>query len=559
MPPPARIPLSSHSIEEGATHRGRSAFIQRRNAPSSSPTRSPSLAAAVSPPHPPVHPSHVFSLSSLSSPSSSCLTSPLSILLLTIGSFVLLLGVTAFAFFYLKSQHGDHLFPLPAAGSPDSVLSQHPAFVSLQHRLSIQYQQLLTIARRHMTEDKWRELQAEAAQLNDGNPDAAATALDTTEAPAAAATADCPPPPACPPAAAPPPAPECQCSCQACSALSRLSGAELMTDWSVNSTVPLQAADLSLQSAAQLPASHAWTYCPSRAVKVPWLGERRLCDTADFRMEQWFEKQQFVIPGSPSEPILKPVAPSCIWPPPADYRFPPKHAPLPAVNDSHSLVHWPNHFVMNWQNLSAFNYGYDKNLYHFNAPVYDRQQLDRLDRVAAVIPFASQVRNGLDVGAGGGSLSLLLRRRYEVAILNLVYAELPYCEYITERGGLCAYITAFASFPFSKFSFDFVHIAWLFHMFSGANLVTHLMEVHRVIRPGGYLWWEGGFSYAQRETVRDWSVALGYAVLWEESVDSKDGTMFGKEKHQCDWTVVFRKASRPNIDCSEKASDDGKR
>ena len=135
--------------------------------------------------------------------------------------------------------------------------------------------------------------------------------------------------------------------------------------------------------------------------------------------------------------------------------------------------------------------------------------------------------------------------------LNLVYAELPYCEYITERGGLCAYITAFWSMPFSKFSYDFIHIAWLFHMYSGWALVEKLMEINRILRPGGYLWWEGGFSYAQRDSVKEWARSLGYELVMEESVDVFDGTMFHQEKHQCDFTAVFRKPSRGKIECKQ--------
>ena len=325
---------------------------------------------------------------------------------------------------------------------------------------------------------------------------------------------------------------------------------------SVNSTAPLSDVDLYLTPTYDWHSlEHSWTYCDTTPVTIPYLGEYKLCDILDYRLEQWYQKQQFVIPETPSHLIEKPRAPQCIWPPPADFVFPSKHLQLPAVVNGSSWVRWSNHFVQNQYNLSMFNYGYDKNLYHFNAPFYDNEQLTKLDRLSAYIPFGTKIRNALDVGAGGGSLSLLMHRRYNIVTLNLVYAELPYCEYITERGGLCAHITAFYSMPFAKFSYDLIHIAWLFHMFSNENLISKLMEINRVLRPGGYLWWEGGFSYKQRDDVKEWAVSLGYALVWEESIDRFDKTMFNAEPHQCDFTAVFRKPSRGVVQCG-RATDE---
>ena len=521
-------------MEEGTSSpfTGMSArFVQRRTFPERMAARAGSHLPFDHPPS--ALPSSALLSSSASSPrhptsSSSWCASlchhPYVPLLTTLLLFVLFLATTSYSFVYLRTEHPVHQFSLSPPSS--ELLSSHPAYVALTRQLTAQYQALMTLARTRMTEAQWQDFQAEAATLD-----------LTPKRDADAAAISCP---ACP---------ACGDGVRARGRLAELSAAEMMTDWSVNSTAPLLPSDLSLQPAFDWRAlEHAWTYCDRAKVAVPFLGVVELCDPSDFRLEQTFEKAQFVIPAQRGAPVDKPHAPDCIWAPPAEFSFPSKHLSLPASVNS-TWVRWENHLVLSAANLSLFNYGYGKNLYHFDAPFYDREQLAKLDRVAAHIPFAAKVRNGLDIGAGGGSLSLLLHRRYNTVVLNLVYAELPYCEYITERGGLCAYITAFWSMPFAKFSFDFVHIAWLFHMYSGYGLIEKLMEVHRVLRPGGYLWWEGGFSYAQRDSVKDWATSLGYALVWEESKDAFDGTMFGSEKHQCDYIAVFRKASKGRIEC----------
>ena len=484
-----------------------------------------------------------LSLASSSSSRFACLSSPYCALVVTLLLFLVVLSASSYAFLRLQRQHPEHLFTLtPNTASP--LLSEHPAFQQLQRELTGQYQQMLTLARRYMDEEQWRDFQAEAVRI-----DSSATLRELQQQqPVAAHGADCEVCPVCDnSAAAPVPG-------NSNSRLSELTERHLMTDWSVNSTAALSPSDLYISPSYDWTAlEHSWSYCPTTPLaNIPHLPPYKLCDTLDFRREQGYQKQQFQVPVDPSTPIEKPRAPQCVWPPPADFVFPRKHLPLPAVaNGSEPWVRWSNHFVQNAYNLSMFNYGYGKNLYHFDAPQYDNEQMNKLDRIAAYVPLGTKVRNALDVGAGGGSLSLLLHRRYNVVTLNLVYAELPYCEYITERGGLCAHITAFYSMPFAKFSFDLIHIAWLFHMFNGANLIEKLMEVHRVLRPGGYLWWEGGFSYAQRDDVKGWASALGYAVVWEESVDRFDKTMFGSEPHQCDFTAVFRKPSRGVVSCGD--------
>lgn len=148
------------------------------------------------------------------------------------------------------------------------------------------------------------------------------------------------------------------------------------------------------------------------------MGEYPVCDPTDFRSEQWWEKQLFIVPMKDGDRVIKPRAPACLHRPPPDYIIPIKYPPLPALINS-SWIHWTNRGIQNQQNLSSFNSGYTKNLYHFDAPFYDQQQLHKLSKIAGVIPLKDRIRNALDIGAGGGSLGLLLHRMYDIITLSL--------------------------------------------------------------------------------------------------------------------------------------------
>jgi tRNA1(Val) A37 N6-methylase TrmN6 len=45
---------------------------------------------------------------------------------------------------------------------------------------------------------------------------------------------------------------------------------------------------------------------------------------------------------------------------------------------------------------------------------------------AKYIPFGPKVRLMLDIGAGGGSLGLLLKRKYDVQVLSTIFPDWPY-------------------------------------------------------------------------------------------------------------------------------------
>lgn len=155
----------------------------------------------------------------------------------------------------------------------------------------------------------------------------------------------------------------------------------------------------------------------------------------------------------------------------------------------------------------------------------------------------------LDVGAGGGSLGLLAKRKYDVQTLSTVFADWPYCEYITERGQPCILVDTMEAMPFAKFSFDVVHISWVYHGQSVDELRVMLHELNRLVRPGGYLWLRGGWSQEQLQFINTFlGQTLGYGALhYEETAKPPEVSakvFFGKDQtlpYQVDSTSVWLK------------------
>ena len=242
-----------------------------------------------------------------------------------------------------------------------------------------------------------------------------------------------------------------------------------------------------------------------------------------------------------------PLPQKCVQLPPAGYHWPKKYTDLPAADQS--FLHWPNLRVDKYEELIVFNEGTPKNLYHFNAPQYDLDGLDELSLGARYIPFAKKIRNFLDIGAGGGSLGLLLKRKYGVEAMSIIFPDWPYCEYITERGGLCVLVDVMEAMPFARASFDAVHISWVYHGQQPAELVQMYTEVDRIVRPGGYVWQRGGWSLSQIAAQKALLAALGYVQLYERlDVKPEDITKrisFGPGlPFEAEWTCIYVKPIR---------------
>ena len=273
--------------------------------------------------------------------------------------------------------------------------------------------------------------------------------------------------------------------------------------------------------------------------------------------EQYFQLTFFDRPGAgrrvtPREG--RPKHTTCVQLPPLDYRFPNKSAPLPCPPDATDCVHLPNLRVRALEQLTIFNEATPKNLYHFESFYYDREQ-ELLVRLASqYIPFGPKVRLMLDIGAGGGSIGLLLHRRYSVQTLSTAFADWPYCEFMSERGGLCVYLDAMEPMPFAKFSFDVVHSGWVFHACTVPQVVQSVLEQHRILRPGGYLWIHGGWSHEQVAAMEQLLVRqLGYATLYDSRVahDESDGWKFDETPFQLEWHCILQRPLHAH--CGDRA------
>ncbi|CAF4342751.1 unnamed protein product [Rotaria magnacalcarata] len=271
---------------------------------------------------------------------------------------------------------------------------------------------------------------------------------------------------------------------------------------SIQNKVPM---NLISTSANNTPIYKAVKYCEFRPVS-----------------EQHFQFQFF----KQFSPLCTPRHFACVLLPPKNYQWPSKFVNFPVLQNQ-LAVPWSNLGLNSWKDLIQFNRGYPKNMIHFNASYYDILQEGSINTAAKYIPFGKKIRSMLEIGAGGGSVSFILKKRYDVTVLNTALPDFPYCEYITERGGLCAFLDGETVLPFAKFSFDAIHHSWVYHGATPARWREVLLEQNRILRPGGYLWIRDGLSYAQLKTIKYLLLhQLGYKVLFENEIKRKSITVY---------------------------------
>ncbi|CAF1454078.1 unnamed protein product [Rotaria magnacalcarata] len=243
---------------------------------------------------------------------------------------------------------------------------------------------------------------------------------------------------------------------------------------------------------------------------------------------------------------------ACVLLPPKSYQWLSKFVNFPALQNE-AAVPWANLGLDSWEDLIQFNPGHPKNMIHFNASYYDILHEGKINVAAQYIPFGKKIRSMLEIGAGGGSVSFILKKRYDVTVLNTALPDFPYCEYITERGGLCAFLDGEKVLPFAKFSFDVVHHSWVYHGLTPARWRDVLLEQNRILRPGGYLWISDGLSYAQLETIKYLLLhQLGYKILYEDEIKRESITVnFGLNPYEVTWESILVKPNTLKNDLSQ--------
>jgi len=116
------------------------------------------------------------------------------------------------------------------------------------------------------------------------------------------------------------------------------------------------------------------------------------------------------------------------------------------------------------------------------------------------------------------------------------------------------YVDAMEPMPFAKFSYDIVHSSWVFHALFNEQLRQAFLEQNRILRPGGYIWINGGWSYEQVKTLENLLITqLGYKKLWENKRPVTSKTKFDTVHYELDWEVILLKPIKAQCKGQDRA------
>jgi len=116
------------------------------------------------------------------------------------------------------------------------------------------------------------------------------------------------------------------------------------------------------------------------------------------------------------------------------------------------------------------------------------------------------------------------------------------------------YVDAMEPMPFAKFSYDIVHSSWVFHALFNDQLRQAFLEQNRILRPGGYMWINGGWSYEQVKTLENLLITqLGYKKLWENKRPVTSKTKFDTVHYELDWEAILLKPIKAQCKGQDRA------
>jgi hypothetical protein len=140
----------------------------------------------------------------------------------------------------------------------------------------------------------------------------------------------------------------------------------------------------------------------------------------------------------------------------------------------------------------------------------------------------------------------------------ILYLLLLRCAFLCFALVLCVLPLRGVQMPFAKFTFDVIHISWVYHGKQPRELLTMFLEIHRILRPGGYIWMRGGWAHAQVTLLQNLlAKLLGYKILYSHIQEKPkmitESISFGENlPYQSDWWVIAVKPVAAHANPPEK-------
>ena len=162
------------------------------------------------------------------------------------------------------------------------------------------------------------------------------------------------------------------------------------------------------------------------------------------------------------------------------------------------------------------------------------------------------VRLVLDIGSATGSLAMRNYRQFGEKIIT-VCANLimpgetssggsvpPFHQLNAARGFPTVAFDYMSFYPFSESTFDAIHTSWTHH--EGYS-VLNLLEMHRVVRPGGYVLirvWDGSAKLQGSPFVEGVAEQLGWKRLERQEMRIHPKQTIEKDGHGTDVFLIFQ-------------------
>nr|XP_043638949.1 probable pectin methyltransferase QUA2 [Erigeron canadensis] len=203
----------------------------------------------------------------------------------------------------------------------------------------------------------------------------------------------------------------------------------------------------------------------------------------------------------------------------------------------------------------------DQISFSFSASMVDDSIEDYSHQIAEMIGLRNDsylvqagVRTVLDIGCGFGSLGAHFYQKQLLTMCIANYESSGSQVEITLERGLPAMVGSFTSkkLPFPSLSFDMVHSAW-----DGIDWSLkegmHLIEVDRVLRPGGYFVWTSPFantpaSVKKKDNLKKWDFVRNFAkdLCWD-MLSQQDKTVVWKKPSNKDFYASRIQGSGPPL------------